>query len=505
MSTRTRIIVGAICAIYIAARLWRLDASCLWFDEIFSVHAAEHDWGSLFSFVAQDLIHPPLFYLVLKFWIAIGGESVYWLRLLPVAFSVIAIFPFIRLCRELRMSDAVTLIALFLLAVNGSLIKYTQTLRMYSMLMFLSVLSLWLFARFFNRGKSFIWLVIANLLLVYTHYCGWLVVFTELFALMLFQRIKWRRAVVMTGVLAASFVPWLIAVLQAAQNGSSVAQNIAWQTRPALRELITFGIDIIEPFYFQASSAEPASIYVVSTPVLLLVLTMISLYVVEWQREEQKRSVLLLLIFAAFPFGSAFIASWLLPHSVWGTRHMIMILPPAMILIANAIWNFPVRVVSYIAVFLVVVLSAIGFVRHVQREVPQHVWCEWNRVAEEIRATDQPGKIYAFDELVSYHLWFALRDTDRFRIGVIKGIDVPTDDAAYFLPRGFDGVDRLSIDEVNDETMWLVFRNSTPGDNERIMSEFERRGYAVCNQYQVEAESTTAFWAQLRKGEGRCK
>ena len=299
----------------------------------------------------------------------------------------------------------------------------------------------------------------------------------------------------MTGVLAASFIPWLIAVLQAAQNGSSVAQNIAWQTRPALRELITFGIDIIEPFYFQASSAEPASIYVVSTPLLLLVLTMLSLYVIEWQREEQKRSVLLLLIFVAFPFGIAFIASWLLPHSVWGTRHMIMILPPAMILIANAIWNFPVRVVSYIAVSLLVVLSAIGLVRDAQRAVPQHVWCEWNRVAADIRATGQPGKIYALENLVAYHLWFALRDTDRFRIGVIKGIDVLSDDETYFLPRGFDGVYRLSIDEVNDETMWLAFR----GDTARVLSEFERRGYSVCNQYQVEAESTMVHWVELGK------
>ena len=35
----------ALTALYVAARLWRLTASCLWFDEIFSVHAARHPWG----------------------------------------------------------------------------------------------------------------------------------------------------------------------------------------------------------------------------------------------------------------------------------------------------------------------------------------------------------------------------------------------------------------------------------------------------------------------------
>ena len=499
------IFILVLAVLYTAVRVWRLDASCLWFDEIFSVHAAEHPWGSLFSFVAQDLIHPPLFYIVLKCWIAVMGESVFCLRLLPVAFSVLAIFPFVRLCRELKLSDGVTVIALFLLAVNGSLIKYTQTLRMYSMLMFLSILSLWLFARFFNRGKGFVWLLIANFLLVYTHYYGWLVVFTEIVALMIFQRIKWRRAVVMTGILAAGFVPWLIAVWQAGRNGSSLAQNIAWQTRPGLRELITFAVDLVEPFYFQASSGEPASVYVVSTPLILIVLTMASLYVVEWEREEQKRNVLLLVIFAAFPFVVAFIASWVLPHSVWGTRHMIMILPPAMILIANAVWSFPVRTVSYIAVALIIGLTAFGFVNDVRRQVPRHVWCEWNRVAAEIRAADQPAKIYTFENLVAYHLWFALRDGDEFPVRVIKGVDVVTDDEAYFLPRGFDRVDRASLDEITDEAMWLAFRTSRPGDKERLMSEFERRGYEVCNQYQVESESTMVFWALLGKGEGKCR
>jgi uncharacterized membrane protein len=89
----------SLCLIYVALRLWRLTDSCLWFDEIFSIHAAEHSIGSLLWFVAQDLIHPPLSYLLLKGWISIGGESLLWLRLFPVFFSTLALFPFHNLCR----------------------------------------------------------------------------------------------------------------------------------------------------------------------------------------------------------------------------------------------------------------------------------------------------------------------------------------------------------------------------------------------------------------------
>ena len=143
------LVTVAVAGLFVALRLWRLSASCLWFDEIFSVHAARHGWAELLRFAAADIIHPPLFYLLLKLWISLGGESLLWLRLLPALVSIAAIIPFVLLCRELGLKRSEWNLALLLLAVNGYLIKYAQELRMYSLLMFLSLCSLWLFVRFF--------------------------------------------------------------------------------------------------------------------------------------------------------------------------------------------------------------------------------------------------------------------------------------------------------------------------------------------------------------------
>ena len=140
--------------LYIAARFWRLTAGCLWFDEIFSVHAARHSWRELFSFVAADVVHPPLFYALLKIWIAAGGESLVWLRLFPFLISVAAIVPLMLLSRALQLNGAETNLALLLLAVNGYLIKYAQEVRMYSLLFFLSACSLWLFIACVRRQKT---------------------------------------------------------------------------------------------------------------------------------------------------------------------------------------------------------------------------------------------------------------------------------------------------------------------------------------------------------------
>ena len=61
--------------------------------------------GQMFKFVAADIIHPPLFYALLKVWIGIGGESLLCVALLPVILSTAALVPVVLLCRELNFEQ----------------------------------------------------------------------------------------------------------------------------------------------------------------------------------------------------------------------------------------------------------------------------------------------------------------------------------------------------------------------------------------------------------------
>src|SRR5438477_307808 len=149
-----RLALAALIVLFLAVRIWGLTDSCLWFDEIFSVHAAEHSWSTIFPFVAQDLIHPPLYYLLLKGWIALGGESFFWLRTLSVLIAAVGLIPFLLLCKIFKLRSGAILLSVFLIAVNGPLIKYSQEVRMYSLMMCLSLFSFWLFARFVRQGNG---------------------------------------------------------------------------------------------------------------------------------------------------------------------------------------------------------------------------------------------------------------------------------------------------------------------------------------------------------------
>ena len=498
-----------VAAIYIAARFWDLTASCLWFDEIFSVHAAEHSWASILNFVALDLIHPPLFYVVLKIWIAVGGESLLWLRSLPVLFSILAIFPFILVCRELRTGYWTGVLAFFFMAVNGSLIKYAQEVRMYCMLMCVSLLSFWLFARFFRTGKGIVALTIVNLVLVYTHYFGWLFIASEIASVTMFQRIKWRPVTVMSLVTFLGFLPWAIRLCFAAGSGSQLSQNIGWMQRPDITSVAQLILSLVEPFYYQAASVDPISLYRISGPLFVIAAVALSLYLSRYKGsdESEGNSAKLLLTFFLTPVVVAFISSWILPYSVWGTRHLIVIFVPFLVLVAMSLTRVPDRSVGISLMTLAVLFSGFAFVVEASRAKQPPVWCGFEALAP-ILQSDEHGPIYVFEDLAAYHLWFEFRTSSdpKFRQRVVKVDDFPgmVEDKAYFVPRGMDDEylarEKIRLDADRFQG-WIVYRAQKFDVEEPPLDTLTGHGFRVVRKEVYDAGSTLVIAVYLEKNQ----
>ena len=494
-------VLFVIIAVYAAVRLFGMTAACLWFDEIFSVHAAEHSWNSILAFISLDLIHPPLFYVLLKLWIGIGGDGLFWVRLFPVAFSVLAVFPFIAFCRELKLSFWTQIFALLLFATNGTLIKYSQEVRMYSLLLCLSLFSMWLFAKYFARGKSLILLVIVNILLVYTHYFGWLVITAEISSIMLFQRIKWRPILIMFGVTLVSFLPWSIAVLQAAKSSVGLSQNIGWIDRPGILPLIQLALGLVEPFYFQTNSDEPISILRVSLPMLAILIVSPILYLstTKTENDEDKLPIKLFLSFAVLPLFIVFVASWALPYSVWGTRHLIFIFAPFSILFALVITRMNSLRTRTAIITLVLLLIGYGFLLSPPGGAGRNSWCGCEPMAA-IAAEMGPGNIYTFEDLVAYHVWYGSRgNTTKGPVSKVSGIEGLTEDRSYFLPRGFDEVTTVDFMAINDARLFIVFRAKQIDEREQPVRSFLVRGYRIKDKFVVEAKDGDTIMLYLEK------
>ncbi len=495
------IILAFICLVYVLLRFWHLTDSCLWFDEIFSVHAALRDWQNLFWFVAQDLIHPPLFYVFLKLWISVGGESLFWLRFFSVFFSIIALVPFYLLCRQLKLKYPTIALSLTFLAVSGSLIKYAQEVRMYSLLLCLSLLSMWLLARFLNVGKGILFLTLVNILLVYTHYFGWFIVLAEVFAVLVLQRIKIRQILIMFGLTAISFVPWLIAVFQAATINANISQNLGWASKPNVPTLFQFLFDLFEPFYYQQSNVNATSIYLITVPLLLVFATALVFYFVNWkaETEKEKNAFYFLLIFIATPILLAFIASWILPVSIWGTRHLIIVFVPLAILAAKALSEVQVSVLRTTLLALIFLSFGYAFWLHVQRGTPMFIWCAWANLVADLPKTEA-AKIYVFEDDVAYQTWFALRESNpNFQIVKVNDIAGLAEDKAYFLPRGFDAIRTTDANGFDGDKFWIAFRDKKFDYQKPPLQTLIEKGYKIGEPKVFEAQGLKAFLVLAEK------
>lgn len=564
----SRLIFLALAGIYAAARLWGLTSSCLWFDEIFGLHAARHAWGGMLRFVAADIIHPPLFYAVLKIWTTAGGDSLLWVRLLPALASIAALIPFALLCRELKIRASETNLALLLLAANGYLIKYAQEVRMYSFLLLFAVTSLWLFARLFNErakrrsenvrargegGRTLVALTVVNLLLVYTHYYGWLVLATEAVFLMLRGRRLLARFALSSALVALCFAPWVVYVFQATDAGRAVAQNLGWIRPPTSVDAAQFMSLLHEPFYFRQSSDEPA--YTRWTAPLGFLIFGLPLVALLWRRgrandeeesanaaakdmkaetetagaqealtnagaqdkdagasegnaedEATPNGIVWLLLFSFLPILFAFVLARTLPQSVWGTRHLIGVAAPYMILVAVALLRLRS---SWLKATLLLALGAwIAYAGWFALRTPARsfIWCAWERHAQNTlsrteRATDETAKVYAFEDLVAYHTWYALEASGArgFDVAVVKKAPGVAEDPAYFLPRAFEGVRTQDFSSIGDESFLFVFRSAAWDEGREPLKSLKERGYRLERVDEFEAQGQKAFVARASR------
>ena len=111
-------------------RFYKIDAQSLWYDEGNSARIAERSLQLIVE-GAAGAIHPPLYYIVLKYWRALFGEGEAALRSFSALCGVLTVWFAYLIGRDL-FRRRVGLIAAFLLAVAPFAVYYGQEARMYA-------------------------------------------------------------------------------------------------------------------------------------------------------------------------------------------------------------------------------------------------------------------------------------------------------------------------------------------------------------------------------------
>lgn len=197
-------------------RFHGITVPAVWLDEAFSILLARYEPWDIWSVTARD-VHPPLYYLVLHYWITMFGDGVLAVRSLSAIADVGTILLSIRLM-SLVASRRATWIAALLLALLPISVRYSQEVRMYSLLGFWlmgATVALMYWVKEREKVRFQVTYVLLMTAAFYTHYLAALCVLVHWFywwwgRLGVSQTALLVRAWLLVNVaIVILFVPWL--------------------------------------------------------------------------------------------------------------------------------------------------------------------------------------------------------------------------------------------------------------------------------------------------------
>jgi uncharacterized membrane protein len=222
----------------LAWRLPGLGTRCLWFDESFSWQLTRFPWHEMVVRAQQD-VHPLLYYVGLKLWTAVLGDSVFAMRLLSAAWFVVALFGALRLVDELvAMKDdkgradgnrASRVIAAMLFVSSPILYYYSREARMYTQEIALVMLSSWFLLRALReKARPLRWWAaygVSAAMVGHTHNFGLLSVAAQW---------VFTAPIVVAAAARQRGAPWLVPELRGAVLGTTIAAALYLPWLPTL-------------------------------------------------------------------------------------------------------------------------------------------------------------------------------------------------------------------------------------------------------------------------------
>lgn len=192
-----------------------LDQVSLWADEGWTIAASAeaNPIAVVREWVLED-VHPPLYFIELNLWRQFTGDSIFEMRYFAVLISFIGVALSYRLGKAVLRSERAGLTAAFLFASHDLVFVLTQEVRHYSQQQTLSILTMWLYWRFWNKANPTRGIVFAlsGAALLYSHYWGGFVLLALALHALSTRWGQWRPYIIANIGIALLYLPWLPAI-----------------------------------------------------------------------------------------------------------------------------------------------------------------------------------------------------------------------------------------------------------------------------------------------------
>lgn len=288
-------------------RLAHLDAKVYWHDEVFtSIRAAGYVGDEIESelfngqiLTADDLLtyqrltpdqglddtlysltthpeHPPLYYMLVRLWMGVFGDSVAVVRSLSALFSLLAFPALYWLCQELFDAPLVGWMAIALFAVSPFHVLYAQEARHYSLWTLITILSSAALLRALRINRLGAWTLYALTLAIgfYTSLLSALVAIAHGICVFGSGKLRWTQRVrnfVFAGLISlVAFAPWLVVLVS---NWLLFRNKTGWIAMSASKSFLVkiWGLHLSSDFIDLGLPLDHIYIYVVPALTLFLV------------------------------------------------------------------------------------------------------------------------------------------------------------------------------------------------------------------------------------------
>jgi len=221
------VILFSLAALFL--RLYKLGFCDFWYDEIFSIDIAKApflDWN------------PPLYFVILHYWIKIFGVSEFYLRLPSVIFSV-ACVPCLYILGKKLFNPRVGLWGSFIAAFSALHVWYAQEARPYSLSVLLGLVSTYFLLKALLEKKTRYWagFILFSVLGIYANitYFHFFLIAAQLAYLIIFLKDKSPCKIVYFLPVIFLFIP----ILENFLTKFNYVRGGFWIPPPTFRSFIT--------------------------------------------------------------------------------------------------------------------------------------------------------------------------------------------------------------------------------------------------------------------------
>lgn len=283
-------------------------------DEPFSIYHAQMNVASIIHHLKSGN-NPPCYELFLHYWIKVFGISELSVRFPSVIFSCLTVYFIYRIGKDFFNLHTALISCLFF-TFSEFHISIAHEARVYALFCLLTTMSMYYFLKLTienARNKYFIYLILVNIIMIYSHYLGFFVLFLQTLLILgssQFRTKLFKKYLVYLAAMVILYIPNIYILLT---RFSETSANGTWVKAPD-------GVDSLFTILVRFTNTP-----VTGSIVILIMLTAFTLVIIRKGSNINAAKNSIIILWFLLPFFGMFLLSYRIPMFV--DKYLVFVSP----------------------------------------------------------------------------------------------------------------------------------------------------------------------------------